>query len=53
MDQIPLEFTAHLVLEDYLELIDYLRKHKTLECYADEASDQLNKHIDTCYEVHE
>jgi hypothetical protein len=46
MDQIPLEFTIHLLLDDYLDLIDYLKKHKTLKYYGEEADKQLDKHID-------
>jgi len=46
MDQIPLEFTVHLLLDDYLELIEYLKKHKTLKYYGEQADEQLNEHID-------
>lgn len=47
MDQLPLEFKTSLLLEDYLDLIDYLRKHKTLSYLANEADEQLDKHINS------
>ena len=46
MEKIPLEFKTKLILEDYLDLIDYLRKHKTLSYLSNEADEQLDKHID-------
>ena len=46
MDQIPLEFKVYLLLEDYLDLIDYLKKHETLQYYGEQADKQLDKHID-------
>lgn len=43
MDQIPIEFKIHLLAEDYLDLIDYLRKNKKLAYIGDEADKQLDK----------
>ena len=47
MDQIPLEFKINLLLDDYLDLIDHLRKHKTLSYLANEADKQLDEHINS------
>ena len=46
MDQYPFKLEMYLILDDYCELIEYLKKNKKFEYYGRHAEKLLNKQIE-------